>query len=68
MAGTKIGGKKCAETNIEKFGKDFYQKMGAIGGSKRTENTKKKGFGSNRELARLAGKRGGRVSRRSKES
>lgn len=32
MAGTKEGGRKARETNIKKYGKDFYQRIGADGG------------------------------------
>jgi len=32
MAGTKAGGKAAAETNKEKYGADFYSKIGAKGG------------------------------------
>lgn len=60
MAGTKLGGQKAAETNIKKYGEDFYKKIGTIGG--RNGNTG--GFAANRELARLAGAKGGRISRR----
>jgi uncharacterized protein len=62
MAGTKEGGKKAASTNKTRHGKDFYAKIGAKGGQKGTTG----GFFANRELAREAGRRGGRVSRRRK--
>ena len=60
MAGTKAGGEAAAKTNKEKYGSDFYAKIGAAGGKK----GKTGGFYANRELARAAGARGGRVSRR----
>lgn len=60
MAGTKRGGKKAAKTNIELYGKDFYRKIGAIGG----RNGHTGGFAANPELARIAGAKGGRISRR----
>ena len=60
MAGTKRGGKKAAKTNIELYGKDFYRKIGAIGG----RNGHTGGFAANPELAREAGRKGGRISRR----
>lgn len=63
MAGTKTGGMKCVETNKNKHGKDYYKELGILGGKVRHPN---KGFGSNRELARIAGKKGGEVSRRGK--
>ncbi|HSW80471.1 MAG TPA: hypothetical protein VLG47_06850 [Candidatus Saccharimonadales bacterium] len=64
MAGTKAGGKSAAATNKAKYGADFYAKIGAKGGKKGTTG----GFFVNRELARVAGARGGRVSRRTKKT
>ena len=61
MAGTKIGGKKAAEKNIAND-PDFYRKIGAKGG--RLGRTG--GFYKNRELASIAGKKGGTISRRNK--
>jgi general stress protein YciG len=62
MAGTKAGGAKAAQTNKEKYGKDFYAKIGAKGGKRGTTG----GFFANRELARKAGAKGGAKSRRGK--
>lgn len=62
MAGTKIGGQKAAMRNKTRHGSDFYARIGAIGGKKGTTG----GFAANRELARQAGAKGGRVSRRRK--
>ncbi len=62
MPGTLEGGKKAAETNRKKHGPDFYKKIGAKGGKNGTTG----GFAANRELARLAGMKGGRISRRPK--
>ncbi len=71
MAGTKVGGVKAAQTNKAKYGSDFYASIGAKGGQK----GKTGGFASDkkgndgltgRERARLAGSKGGRISRRSK--
>lgn len=64
MAGTKEGGKKAAATNKEKYGKAFYQMIGTKGGKK----TGMKGFALNRELARTAGAKGGKNSRRKASS
>ncbi|CAN5454732.1 hypothetical protein BH10PAT3_BH10PAT3_5040 [soil metagenome] len=64
MAGTKTGGKAAASTNKSKYGSDFYAKIGAIGGKKGHTG----GFAANRDLARIAGAKGGRVSRRTKKS
>lgn len=63
MAGTKTGGKAAASTNKAKYGADFYAKIGAMGGKK----GKTGGFYANRELAREAGAKGGRISRRTKK-
>lgn len=62
MSGTKAGGVKAAATNKSRHGKDFYAKIGAKGGQKGTTG----GFAANRELARIAGAKGGRISRRTK--
>lgn len=64
MAGTVAGGKAAADTNKKRYGTGFYAKIGAIGGKK----GKTGGFYANRELARLAGAKGGRKSRRGKSS
>ncbi len=63
MAGTAAGGKAAAATNKAKYGSDFYAKIGAAGGKKGTTG----GFHANRELARIAGAKGGRISRRTKK-
>ncbi len=64
MAGTKTGGKSAAATNKAKYGADFYAKIGAKGGKVGRTG----GFFANRELARVAGAKGGRISRRSKKA
>ncbi len=63
MSGTRIGGKKAAARNKEKYGDDFYQKIGAIGGKISSTG----GFYNNRELAMRAGRLGGLKSRRGKK-
>lgn len=63
MAGTVVGGKAAARTNKAKYGADFYGRIGAMGGKK----GKTGGFFANRELARIAGAKGGRISRRGKK-
>ncbi len=60
MSGTLVGGRKARDTNYKKFGKDFYKRIGAIGG----RNGHTGGFASNPALARIAGAKGGRKSRR----
>ena len=63
MAGTIAGGKAAAKTNTEKYGKDFYAKIGAKGGKLGRTG----GFFANRELASTAGRKGGLISRRTKK-
>lgn len=63
MAGTKKGGEKAAATNKAKYGSDFYAKIGSKGGKLGHTG----GFAANPELARIAGAKGGRISRRSKK-
>ncbi len=60
MAGTKAGGLKAARTNKLLYGDDFYIRNGRKGG----KNGHTGGFAANRELAKLAGAKGGRISRR----
>lgn len=60
MAGTKDGGRKAAATNKAKYGKDFYARIGQMGGKLGRTG----GFYADRELAREAGRKGGRISRR----
>ena len=71
MSGTKEGGRKARDTNIKRFGKDFYRRLGRKGG----RNSHTGGFASNKvgadgltgvERARIAGAKGGRASRRRK--
>lgn len=63
MAGTRIGGKKAAQTNLSKYGEDYYKTIGFRGGKVGRTG----GFYANRELARIAGAKGGRISRRGKK-
>ena len=60
MAGTKAGGKKAAATNKAKYGKEFYARIGKVGGQNGTTG----GFAANPALAKIAGAKGGRISRR----
>jgi len=59
MAGTKEGGRKAAAKNLQRD-PEFYAKIGARGG----RNGHTGGFAANPELARIAGKKGGEISRR----
>lgn len=69
MAGNRLGGLKAAETNRERYGEDFYSNMGRKGGS----ISRGGGFASElvgpdgltgRQRARIAGKKGGHISKR----
>ena len=60
MSGSKIGGRKASRTNRERYGEDFYKKIGAIGG----RNGHSGGFSYNPALARVAGSKGGSKSKR----
>lgn len=64
MSGTKIGGRKAAATNKELYGPKFYQRIGRIGGARGHSG----GFASNPELAKKAGAKGGRISKRGEGS
>ena len=55
MAGTAKGGVLAAKTNKERYGTDFYNKIGQVGGKK----SRNGGFAANPELAREAGRKGG---------
>lgn len=69
MAGNKDGGRRAAATNKKKYGKDFYARIGAIGG----KNGHAGGFASDvvgkdgltgAQRAKIAGAIGGRKSKR----
>lgn len=60
MSGTKAGGLKTVATNKLRHGEDFYKRIGAKGG----RNGHTGGFAANRDLAVVAGAKGGRKSRR----
>lgn len=71
MSGTIEGGRKARNTNIKRFGRDFYKRIGRKGG----RNSHTGGFASDKvgadgltgvERARIAGAKGGRASRRRK--
>lgn len=62
MSGNKAGSAKAVKVVKEKFGEDFFKRIGAIGGKKGRTG----GFFANRELARTAGRKGGLISRRGK--
>ncbi len=61
--GTIAGGQRAAITNKLKHGADFYQRIGQKGG----QNGHTGGFAANPALARIAGAKGGKISRRTKK-
>ncbi len=64
MSGTRRGGMKAAATNKMRYGAQFYETIGRMGGRK----SRGGGFAKNPELARVAGQKGGKASRRRKAS
>ncbi len=64
MVMTKEGGQKVRKTIEEKYGRDFWKRIGSKGG----RATGMKGFALNPELAREAGRKGGKISKRGKAS
>lgn len=63
MAGNREGGLK-AKQKLLANDKDFYKRIGRLGGM--TETSEPKGFACNPERARIAGAKGGRISKRGK--
>ncbi len=61
MANTKAGGSKACQTLKERYGEDYFKKIGALGGKK----SRGGGF-ADKDLARRAGAIGGRKSKRKK--
>ena len=62
MAGTKAGGAKCRDTNLRKYGADYYKHIGSMGG----KWCGPKGFALDPERAKTAGRKGGLISKRRK--
>lgn len=62
MAGTTAGGIKTRDKNLARD-PDFYKRIGSKGG----KHTGLKGFALNPALARVAGRKGGTISRRGKK-
>ena len=69
MSGTVEGGRKAYRANIARHGRDFYAKIGQMGGRRGHTG----GFASDkvgpdgltgRQRARVAGSKGGKISRR----
>lgn len=66
MSGTLAGGLKAAMKNKELHGKDFYRIIGSKGGQQIP--SRPRGFAANPELAKAAGAKGGKISRRTGKS
>jgi general stress protein YciG len=60
MAGTKKGGLMAAATNKQRYGTNFYENIGRKGGA----ISRGGGFARNPELAREAGRKGGKARNR----
>lgn len=57
---TETGESKIRKTIEARYGKDYWRKIGSKGG----KATGMKGFALNPELARAAGRKGGKISTR----
>jgi len=69
MSGTREGGLKAAKTNKEKHGEDFYVRAGQKTKEAWERNGRKpRGFAARPELARVAGAKGGSISKRTRQS
>lgn len=69
MSGTTLGGKKAAAHNRKKYGRDFYARIGQMGGKLgRTGGFASTNVGTDgltgRQRASKAGRKGGLISRR----
>lgn len=63
MAGTKAGGLKSSQTNKRKYGDNWYERIGSIGGKAHVP----KGFALMSKDKRIeAGRKGGAISKRGK--
>lgn len=72
MSATHAGGLQAAETNKSKYGKDFYHRIGSIGGKLghtggfASQKIGKDGL-TGKQRAIIAGSVGGKISRREKK-
>lgn len=66
MGGTVMGGKKTAQTLKDKYGDDYYSRIALEHWADPEQKKRHKpgGFAANRELARIAGAKGGLISKR----
>lgn len=66
MSGTKAGGKAAAATKKERYGHDYYKKIGSMSAvGWRAGGCKPRGFSLDKQRASSAGRIGGKISRRS---
>ena len=71
MSGSTIGGKKAAATNKQKYGSDFYSKIGAKGGKLGTTGGFAAGEAGRKRASyygRVGGKKGSRLGVKNKAS
>jgi len=70
MAGTKSGGKKVAKIVKDKYGKDYYKRIGSTGGKKSGTGGfwYKKHIELDDDFIKEQGKKGGRISRPNKKN
>lgn len=76
MSGSKLGGRRARDTILKVYGQDFYQRIGGLNVQSWIDNGRKpRGFScdtvgpdglTGRERARVAGRKGGIISRRPK--
>ena len=65
MAGTVEGGRKARKTNYEKYGDDFYKRIGKLGHTGGFASTEVGEDGlTGPQRAKLAGAKGGKKSKR----
>lgn len=62
--GTRESAAKAAVTNKLKWGEDFYRRIGSLGG--KTKKINPAAFKAGEERTVEAGRKGGKISRRSK--
>ena len=67
MAGTKAGGLAAATTNKQRHGKEFYSKIGAMGGRKGKTGGFYYSMINGLDTHIKAGKKGGEISKRTKK-
>lgn len=60
MSGTKIGGAKAREKNLQRYGADYYKTIGKLGGQASSGG----GFAKDRDFASKMGRLGGLSSKR----